>query len=75
MQLGIFAKTFSRATLPETLDAVAESGLRTMQFNMALAGGVSLPDEIPTERPCPAPTTWRTPTPPRALTATAASVS
>ena len=49
MQLGIFAKTFSRATLPETLDAVAESGLRTMQFNMALAGGVSLPDEIPTE--------------------------
>jgi sugar phosphate isomerase/epimerase len=50
MDLGIFAKTFSRPSLTETLDAVRETGLRTMQFNMALAGGQSLPDEIPTER-------------------------
>jgi sugar phosphate isomerase/epimerase len=49
MQLGIFAKTFSRPSLPETLDAVAKSGLRTMQFNMALAGGSSMPDEIPAQ--------------------------
>jgi sugar phosphate isomerase/epimerase len=46
MELGIFAKTFSRATLTETLDAVRDTGLATMQFNLALAGGPSLPDEI-----------------------------
>lgn len=46
MQLGIFAKTFARDSLAETLDAVVDSGLRTIQFNMALAGGPSLPDEI-----------------------------
>jgi sugar phosphate isomerase/epimerase len=49
MRLGIFAKTFNRATLGQTLDAVADSGLRTMQFNMALTGGPSLPDAIPAE--------------------------
>jgi sugar phosphate isomerase/epimerase len=47
MDLGIFARTFSRPTLIEALDAVRDSGLRTMQFNMSLAGGASLPDEIP----------------------------
>jgi sugar phosphate isomerase/epimerase len=47
MELGIFAKTFSRPTLTETLDAVRDAGLRAMQFNMALAGGPSMPDEIP----------------------------
>jgi sugar phosphate isomerase/epimerase len=49
MQLGIFAKTFVRASLPEALDAVVDSGLRTIQFNMGLTGGRSLPDEIPAE--------------------------
>jgi sugar phosphate isomerase/epimerase len=49
MQLGIFAKTFSRDGLPETLDAVRDSGLQTMQFNMALTGAPSLPDQIPAE--------------------------
>jgi sugar phosphate isomerase/epimerase len=47
MELGIFARTFSRPGLEETLDAVGDSGPRTMQFNMALAGGPSLPDSIP----------------------------
>jgi sugar phosphate isomerase/epimerase len=47
MRLGIFARTFTRAGLAETLDAVVDSGLRTIQFNMALAGGCSLPAEIP----------------------------
>ena len=47
MELGIFARTFGRPTLTEALDAVRDSGLRTMQFNMSLAGGPSLPDEIP----------------------------
>ena len=47
MELGIFAKTFSRPSLGETLDAVADSGLQTMQFNMALTGGPSLPEADP----------------------------
>ena len=37
MTLGIFARTFPRPSLAETLDAVAATGLRTMQFNVALA--------------------------------------
>jgi len=45
-QLGIFAKTFARDGLSETLDAVVGSGLRTIQFNLALTGGPSLPGEI-----------------------------
>jgi sugar phosphate isomerase/epimerase len=47
MRLGIFARTYARAGLAETLDAVVDSGLRTIQFNMALAGGSSLPGRIP----------------------------
>ena len=38
MQLGIFAKTFPRPTLEETLDAVADRGLTELQFNMSCAG-------------------------------------
>jgi sugar phosphate isomerase/epimerase len=49
MDIGIFAKTFSRPSLIETLDAVRHSGLRTIQFNMALAGGPSMPEAIPDE--------------------------
>jgi len=49
MDLGILARTFSRPTLEQTLDAVRDSGLHTMQFNMALAGGLSLPAAIPAE--------------------------
>jgi sugar phosphate isomerase/epimerase len=47
MELGIFAKTFARPRLEESLDAVRASGFGTIQFNMALAGGSSLPDDIP----------------------------
>jgi sugar phosphate isomerase/epimerase len=48
MDLGIFAKTFTRPALPEILDAVVAAGLGTIQFNMALTtAGASLPDEIP----------------------------
>ena len=49
MRLGIFAKTFPRAGLAEALDAVAAAGLRVMQFNLALAGGPSLPAAIAPE--------------------------
>lgn len=47
MQLGIFAKTFSRPSLEATLDAVAAHGLTHVQFNMSCAGLPTLPDEIP----------------------------
>ena len=47
MRLGIFARTLARPTLGETLDAVAASGVQTIQFNMALAGGLSLPPSVP----------------------------
>jgi sugar phosphate isomerase/epimerase len=46
MQLGIFAKTFARPTLEETLDAVLASGLRCIQFNFATAGLTSMPGQI-----------------------------
>lgn len=46
MQIGIFAKTFVRPTLAETLDAVAAHGIRAVQFNMACAGVPSMPDQI-----------------------------
>jgi sugar phosphate isomerase/epimerase len=46
MRLGIFAKTFVRPTLEETLDAVKAHGLDCIQFNMSCAGLPSLPDYI-----------------------------
>jgi sugar phosphate isomerase/epimerase len=46
MQLGIFAKTFTRPTLAETLDAIVAQGLHTTQFNMACAGLPSMPDHL-----------------------------
>ena len=46
MRLGIFAKTFVRPTLAETLDAVAACGLDCVQFNFSCAGLPSMPDEI-----------------------------
>lgn len=49
MELGIFAKTFARPTLAQTLDAVAGHGLRCVQFNMACVGLPSLPQSIAPE--------------------------
>jgi sugar phosphate isomerase/epimerase len=46
MRPGIFARTFPRASLEETLDAVVAAGLESIQFNLSLAGGPSLPDRI-----------------------------
>jgi sugar phosphate isomerase/epimerase len=46
MRLGIFAKTFARPTLGETLDAVRSHGLDCVQFNMACAGLAPLPESI-----------------------------
>ncbi len=47
MELGIFAKTFPRSTLAETLDAVAEAGVRVVQFNLSCAGLESMPVSVP----------------------------
>jgi len=49
MQIGIFAKTFARPTLEETLDAVKAAGVDCVQFNMACAGLSSMPDQISPE--------------------------
>lgn len=46
MHLGIFAKTFVRPTLEETLDAVVDHGLWYVQFNMSCAGLPTLPEHI-----------------------------
>ena len=46
MTLGIFARTFPRPSLAHTLDAVAATGLRTMQFNLALADPGASPEDV-----------------------------
>jgi sugar phosphate isomerase/epimerase len=47
LRLGIFAKTFERASLEEIFAAVAGHGLASVQFNMACAGLASMPDALP----------------------------
>ncbi len=49
MWLGIFAKTFPRPSLEETLDAVRAHGLGCVQFNMTCAGLPPMPEEITPE--------------------------
>lgn len=46
MRLGIFAKTFARSTLAETLNAVLSHGIYVVQFNLACAGLPTLPDRF-----------------------------
>ena len=46
MRIGIFAKTFPRPTLEETLDAALAHGLDCIHFNFACAGLPSLPEKI-----------------------------
>lgn len=47
MRPGIFAKTFAVGSLEATLDRVVDSGVGTIQFNLALTGGPSLPADVP----------------------------
>jgi sugar phosphate isomerase/epimerase len=49
MRLGIFAKTFARCSLGETLDAVKAHGIVCVQFNISCAGLPTMPEEIPAE--------------------------
>ncbi len=46
MQLGIFARTFPRANVEATLDAISALGLTHVQFNMACAGMNTLPERF-----------------------------
>lgn len=46
VELGIFAKTFSRDTPEAVLDAVKGHGFACAQWNMSCAGLPSMPDEI-----------------------------
>lgn len=46
MELGIFAKIYSRNSLEDVLDAVVADGFTTVQFNMACTGLGSMPMEI-----------------------------
>jgi len=45
MHIGIFAKTFVRRSLEETLDAVKEHGLDLIQLNMSCLGLPTLPEK------------------------------
>jgi sugar phosphate isomerase/epimerase len=46
MNLGIFAKTFSRPSLEAVLDAIVSHDLRHVQFNLLCAGLPTLPDAL-----------------------------
>ncbi len=46
MEIGIFARTFARQTLDETLDAIRDHGIRSVHFNLACAGLPSIPEKI-----------------------------
>ncbi len=46
MTIGIVAKTFSRPTLGETLDAVTSHGINCIQFNFSCVGLPILPERI-----------------------------
>ena len=49
MQIGIMSGTFARATLEEELDAVANRGIRCMQFGLSSAGVTKIPTHIDSE--------------------------
>jgi sugar phosphate isomerase/epimerase len=49
MRLGIFAKTFPRPTVQQTLQAAADAGLTAVQFNLSVLGLPTIPDTVPAE--------------------------
>ncbi len=46
MEIGIFAKTYVRPRLEQTLDAIVADGFSHIQFNMQCAGLASMPDTV-----------------------------
>ncbi len=51
MKIGLLSKVFTRSSLEEVLDAIAEAELECMQFNLESAGLIPMPDEIPAGLP------------------------
>ena len=49
MHIGIMCRTFARPTLLETLDAVIEHGIRSVQFGFSSAGLPEMPERIDPE--------------------------
>ena len=49
MRIGIFARTFTRASPEDVFDALVGYGLGETQFNMSVAGLSSLPEEVAPE--------------------------
>jgi sugar phosphate isomerase/epimerase len=49
MQLGIFARTFTRPTAGQTLQAVGDAGIAAVQFNLSVLGLPTVPDTVPPE--------------------------
>lgn len=49
MRLGIFAKTFSRPTVEQTLCAVAAADITSVQFNLSVLGLPTVPGSVPAE--------------------------
>lgn len=45
-QLGIFAKTITRASFSEVLEVIAQYGLHSIQFNFACVGLPSMPEVV-----------------------------
>jgi sugar phosphate isomerase/epimerase len=46
MEIGIFAKTFSRPTIEELFQAIASYGIHSVQFNMSCAGLETFPGNV-----------------------------
>src|SRR5262245_27687149 len=46
MQIGIFARTFSRPTLRELGSVIAQHGIEGVQFNFSCVGLATVPEEI-----------------------------
>ena len=46
MQIGIFARTFTRPALGELLGAISQHGVESVQFNFSCVGLPTLPEEI-----------------------------
>ncbi len=49
MKIGIFAKTFSRPTIEELFQSIANYGINAVQFNLSCAGLDPLPQNVPSE--------------------------
>jgi sugar phosphate isomerase/epimerase len=49
MKIGIFAKTFSRPTIEELFQAIADYGINSVQFNLSCVGLETLPENVSSE--------------------------